>query len=293
MGNNTKRIRFMNLYLYSAEGTDSAANKWDYGLLKEFCEKKGINQINVKSLPQENKAFVAIPAPSNAGLEHIINNEIKKIKKVILFIMGDEAALFNLDYINHPNISIWVQYPHDKHQRYNKFPQGTPQHFKQNIPPYTNKEQDLYFSGQVNHNRRKQLSNILPVIPNSTYNFTEGFTKGDKPDIYYKNMIKSKFIPCPSGIVVLDSFRFYEALELLCYPILDSVTPKDEKPNYFGPLFNQTMPIISVNSWEDLPNLMVNLSSNYPHNMHKAVSWWIKFKRDLFNTLMEDINEKA
>ena len=163
--------------------------------------------------------------------------------------------------------------------------------FKDNLPNYTNKDNNIYFSGQINHNRRKQLANVLPSIPNAIYNFTEGFTQGDTPDVYYSQMIKSKFIPCPSGIVVLDSFRFYEALELLCYPIIDSITPKGEKPNYFGSLFNQTMPIIAINSWEELPSLVVNLDSNYPHNMHKAVSWWIKFKRDLFNSIMEDINE--
>mgnify|MGYP003344386416 FL=1 len=49
MGNYSKRIKYMNLYLYSADGKDSAADKWDYGLLKEFCERKQINQI--KQIP--------------------------------------------------------------------------------------------------------------------------------------------------------------------------------------------------------------------------------------------------
>jgi hypothetical protein len=281
------------LYLYSAAPNDSAANKWDYGLLKEFCEKKNIEQVNVTSLEYSDQAFVAIPGPSNAGLEAKISHELNNIRRVVLFIMGDEAALFDADKIIHPNISIWIQYPHDKHQRYNKFPQGVPQHFRQYKPEYKTKDIDLYFSGQINHNRRKQLSRVLPSIPNAVYKLTEGFTQGDTPDIYYSNMSRSKFVPCPSGVVVLDSFRFYEALELLCYPIVDTTTPKDEKPNYFGQLFNQTMPIISVDYWEDLPNLMVNLDRNYPDNMHQAVSWWIKFKRDLFNNLMEEINETA
>jgi hypothetical protein len=279
------------LYLYSAAPNDSANHKWDYGLLKEFCERKNIEQVSVTSLEYCDKAFVAIPGPSNAGLEAKISYELNNIRRVVLFVIGDEAALFDADKIIHPNISIWIQYPHDKHQKYNKFPQGVPQHFKQYTPEYKTKDIDLYFSGQINHNRRKQLSKVLPSIPNTEYKFTEGFTQGDTPDIYYSNMSRSKFVPCPSGIVVLDSFRFYEALELLCYPIVDTTTPKDEKPSYFGSLFNQTMPIVAVNYWEDLPSLMVNLDSNYPNNMHQAVSWWIKFKRDLFNKIMEDINE--
>lgn len=279
------------LYLYSASPNDSAAKKWDYGLLKEFCERKKIDQVEVESLPESNFAFVAIPAPSNVGLEHKIAKELQKIKKVILFVMGNEAGTFNVDYIMHPNIKIWIQYPHKQHDRYFKFPQGSPQHLADNLPTYQNKVHDIYFSGQINHNRRKQLANVLPSVPNSVYKFTPGFTQGDIPSIYYDNMIKSKFIPCPSGIVVLDSFRFYEALELLCYPIVDTTTPKDERPKYFQSLFSGTMPIASVNSWEDLPDLMVNLTNDYPRNMHTAVAWWIKYKRNLFNMIMEQINE--
>ena len=276
----------MKLYLYSVED-DSAAHKWDYGLLKEFCERKKIEQIRVNSLPQEEKAFVAIPAPSNAGHEEQISNELNKINKVTLFVMGDEAATFNVDKINHPHISIWIQYPHDRHQQYNKFPQGVPQHFKNHLPQYQNKQNDLYFSGQINHNRRTELASILPTIPNSMYNFTEGFTKGDDPITYYNNMIKAKFVPCPSGIVVLDSFRFYEALELLCYPILDMKDPTGIQPRYFERLFDHSMPIVATDSWYNLQSIMINLDNDYYSNLHRVVCWWIKYKRDLFNKIME------
>ena len=48
-----------------------------------------------------------------------------------------------------------------------------------------------------------------------------------------------------------------------------------------------------IQNWMDLPDLMVKLNEGYPNNMHSAVSWWIKYKRDLFNKLMEQINETA
>lgn len=291
MGNNTKRIRSMNLYLYSADGVDSASYKWDYGLLKEFCERKNIEQIESKEIPESDRAFVAIPGPSNKGLESIIENELKKIKKVVLFIMGDEASEFNASLIKHENMQVWIQYPHNHHKHYNKFPQGVPQHFKEKSPEYKNKEFDLYFSGQINHLRRKELANVMSLIPSSLFNPTTGFTLGDTPEVYYSNMVKSKMVPCPSGIKVLDSFRFYEALELLCLPLADSIDPSGEKTMYFERLFDNTMNIPKIQSWNDLPDLMVELKNNYPNNMHKSVSWWIKYKRDLFNKLMEQINE--
>ena len=293
MGDNTKRIRYMNLYLYSADGVDSANHKWDYGLLKEFCERKNISQIEVNEIPNDDKAFVAIPGPSNKGLEHIVQEQLKKIKHVILFVMGDEAAEFNINKIKHENMQVWIQYPHNHHKYYNKFPQGAPQHFKEKSPEYRNKEFNLYFSGQINHSRRKDLANIMPLMDNSLFNPTTGFTLGDTPEVYYSNMVRSKMVPCPSGIKVLDSFRFYEALELLCLPLADSVDPSGEKTMYFEKLFNNTMKVPKIQNWNDLPDLMVELNKNYPANMHSAVAWWIKYKRDLFNTIMEQINENT
>ena len=281
----------MNLYLYSADGKDSAADKWDYGLLKEFCERKQINQIKIDQLPFEDKAFIAIPGPSNKGLEHIVQEQLKRIKYPILFIMGDEAAEFDVSKINHDNIKIWIQYPHQQHEQYNKWPQGVPQHFKNKIPTYQSKQFDLYFSGQINHNRRRELANAITNIDNAQFNPTPGFTQGVEPEIYYDMIMKSKIIPCPSGIKVLDSFRFYEALELLALPLADTIDPLGDKTMYFERLFNNTMECPKIQNWMDLPDLMVKLNEGYPNNMHSAVSWWIKYKRDLFNTLMEQINE--
>ena len=58
----------MNLYLYSADGKDSAADKWDYGLLKEFCERKQINQIEIKRIKIKDILLVII--------------QIQKMKKI-------------------------------------------------------------------------------------------------------------------------------------------------------------------------------------------------------------------
>jgi hypothetical protein len=277
----------MNLYLYSADRIDSASFKWDYGLLKEFCERKGINQVHVGELPFDDKAFVAIPGPSNRGYEHIIQEELKKIKHVVLFIMGDEQGLLNIDNIKHEKMVVYVQYPHNKHNHYNYFPQGVPQHFNNMEHEYKQKEYDLYFSGQINHSRRRQLADSIVNIPNALFNPTEGFTQGVEPPVYYDLMSKARMVPCPSGIQVLDSFRFYEALELLALPLADSIDPMDKRTMYFERLFGNTMKCPSIQSWNDLPDLMVELKKDYPRNMHAAVTWWIKYKRDLFNKLME------
>ena len=118
----------INAYLYSHDGQDYANDKWDYGLLKEIFDKHGVDQIRVTDIPKTNKAFVVIPGPQTAGNEELLSNELSKISRVVLFVNGDENARFDVDKISHPNIEIWIQYPHRKHSEYNKMPNGVPQH---------------------------------------------------------------------------------------------------------------------------------------------------------------------
>jgi hypothetical protein len=284
--------KMINAYLYSVKQEDCAADKWDYGLLKEIFDKNNIEQTKVVELPNTKKAFVVIPGPQNIGHEQKINEELKKIKKVVLFITGDEEGIFNINAINHNNIDIWIQYPHEKHKKYNKLPVGVPQHLKQNLPEYTDKQYDVYFGGQITHVRRAQLSEIMPTLKNSLYKPTNGFSQGDTPKEYYKNLISAKICPAPAGAVVIDTFRFYEILEMLSIPIADNKNSKNVYTDFYKQLFEEDMPIKTVLDWYELGGIIPKLLEEYPNNMHKAVAWWIKYKRDLSIKIMGQINAK-
>jgi hypothetical protein len=147
----------------------------------------------------------------------LLSNELNKLSRVVLFINGDENARFDVSKIKHPNIEIWIQYPHKKHSEYNKMPIGVPQHLKENAPEYKEKEYDVYFGGQITHQRRVELSHVMPTLNNSLYGPTKGFSQGDKPKDYYAKLASAKIAPCPSGAAVIDTFRFFESIELLHY----------------------------------------------------------------------------
>ena len=138
------------------------------------------SQIVVSSIPKDDRAFVVIPGQGNAGNEEQINKELANLNRAVLFITGDECALFNTNSIKHPNISIWVQYPHQKHEKYNRFFIGVPQHLKNNLPNYPIKEYDIYFGGQITHQRRQELAKVMPAMKNALYCPTEGFAQGDQ-----------------------------------------------------------------------------------------------------------------
>ena len=284
---------FMNdlkAYLYSVNQEDCAADKWDYGLLKQFFNKNNIKPDRVTTLPKTDRAFVVIPGPQNVDYEDQISEELNKIGRVVLLITGDESATFKVDKIEHNNIDIWIQYPHRKHSQYNKLALGVPQHLSNNLPEYQDKSYDVFFSGQITHQRRQELATVMPEIPNSFYNPTTGFAEGLKPKQYYNKMFLSKIVPCPSGAMVVDSFRFYEAIEMLCLPIGDKLDPRMRNTDFFNFLFDGNHTIKTFENWKQLPELLPKLLNDYTSDMHQVVCWWIKYKRDLFIELMRQVN---
>jgi len=279
-----------NAYLYSHDGQDYANDKWDYGLLKEIFDKHGVDQTRVTEIPKADKAFVIIPGPQTAGNEELLSNELNKLSRVVLFINGDENARFDVSKIRHNNIEIWIQYPHEKHDQYNKMPIGVPQHLKDNVPEYKEKEYDVYFGGQITHSRRKELASVMPRLKNSLYGPTKGFSLGDKPKDYYAKLSSAKIAPCPSGAAVIDTFRFFESIELLTLPIADKLDPSMTETKFYKKMFGPEFPVESLDNWNNIQELLPDLLENYPSNMHKVVSWWIKYKRDLGIKIMEQIN---
>lgn len=277
-------------YLYSFNEKDCASDKWDYGLLKQIFDKYNVEQIKVNSLPDVDRAFVVIPGPQNLGHEENIYKELQKIGRLVLFITGDEESRFDISKISHPNADIWIQYPQKKHKKYYKLPLGTPRHIKNSVPQYTDKKYDVYFGGQITHSRRRQLADAIKTLSNALFKPTEGFAQGDRPKDYYANLASARIAPSPSGTVVIESFRFYEALEMLSLPIIDVVDPQGNVIDYYDFIFEGKIPIKSIKNWHSLTNVVPELLNNYPQNMHDAVCWWIKYKRDLGIRIMRQIN---
>jgi hypothetical protein len=55
----------------------------------------------------------------------------------------------------------------------------------------------------------------------------------------------------------------------------------------------EIMPIESVTDWYQLSGILEKILKDYPNNMHEAVAWWIKCKRDLSIKIMRQINAKV
>jgi hypothetical protein len=124
-------------------------------------------------------------------------------------------------------------------------------------------------------------------MKNSLYKPTEGFAQGDPPNEYYQNMAASKVVPAPSGAAVIDNFRFFEALEMLALPIGDLKQANGKETNFYEYVYGKTIPVPLTHDWQQLGKIISEIMNDYPANMHKAVCWWIKYKRDFANKIME------
>jgi hypothetical protein len=279
-------------FLFSFKGLSFANAKDDFGFVEEAFNKKNIQILEVFSLPKTDRAFVVLSGSDLVGVEEAVSEELLSIRKVVLFITSDECGDFNVEKINHPNIIIWKQYPYKRHAKYFKMPIGVPMTMKNDIPQYTKKINEVFFAGQITHSRRRQLEKAIKNLGIKNYLATPGFMQGDPRSVYYSKMIASMVVPAPAGIASIDSFRFYEALEMLALPIADTKTSKGKHFDFWSFLFDGETPTPKTSNWHELGDILSSISSDYPGNMHQAVSWWIKYKRDFSNKIMEQINEE-
>jgi len=277
-------------YLYS-KSDNYPDTKSDFAFLQEVFNRANIETVRVQSLPKTDKAIVVICGGDFYTKEHVIDNELSKIDRVMLFVTSNETGQFQDNQISHRDIKFWMQYPFLKHEKHNKFPLGAPEFLKTNLPEYAEKEYDVFYSGQINHSRRKELAEVLPTIDNCVFNLTDGFMKGYEPKKYYEKFIKGRIAPAPAGNVTIDSFRFYEAIELLCLPIGDIKSAIEQDFDFWDFVFDGKIDIAKTNNWNELPQIVDSLLKDYPQNMHLLVSWWIKFKRDFAIKIVKEYNE--
>ena len=290
----------MKAYILSLNKDAHLTQQWDYGMLKDLLEGKmwttpdweDFEIIESDYLPKQERAIVAIAARHHAGLEEEINHELDRIGNCVLFLMGDEEADFDVEKIRKNNMHIWVQNPHmGKHDNYDRIGTGYPQHIHSNLPDKIVKDIDIFFAGQITHNRRTDLIEALQNVDMTKRVIkTEGFTQGMKPKEYYRYLTSANFAPCPSGAVIPDSFRLFEALECMAIPIADNKTPGGDKLEYWDWLFKAITPFPQIDNWYVIESAISGQFDNPKHHINIQTEWWIKWKRNFVYKVMEQLH---
>lgn len=230
-------------------------------------------------------SFVVIAGQHQLPYVANLNADLARFEKVILCIVGDEENLFPFREIKHPNIKFIIQTPkprvHDDCEKLlvgyssfdlknliNSFPSG-----------YSfEREHDWFFAGQVNHNRRKECVEVLRRLSKGMLLETAGFTQGMPQGLYFLNMLKSKIIPCPSGVCSPDSFRFAEALECGCVPVVDGKSPKAGYEGFWEYVLGEKPPFPIIQDWREFPDILQEQLKLWPDNARHCSQWWDNYK---------------
>lgn len=280
------------IYALSLVKEANILNQWDFGFLKDMLSDHKI--IEVDRLPKVDKAIVVLPARHHKGMEKEINDQLRHIDHKIFFAMGDEEAEFNVDLIEADY--IWVQNPHpDKHDKYFKLGTGYPPQSQEILPKLEyKKDLNVYFSGQITHKRRIEMIENMREYElgdsNTLVNRTRGFTQGVSHEVYYKDMARSKVAPAPSGAVIPDSFRLFEALECMSVPLADEVNPSGTINEYWNWLFGEETPFPKYSSSDRIVGLIHETLNNWNEIVQEQTCWWIKYKRDFKLKIKEQLN---
>lgn len=290
---------------------------WDMGLLEHLFENTLYNPSlgysyenrEVDYIPKTlDGAVVVLPARYHVDDIDKINEQLARLKWVLLILSSDEESLFSREKLKHPNMKIYVMTPRpaDDDKPYDLLiGEGFPYHAKKLLKESKREDNarplDYWFSGQITHSRRVEMVSALQTIVEfkdnnklvGEWNETAGFTQGYDQPTYYKIMASSKAVPCPSGPATPDSFRLFEALEAGCVPIADNMTPKESGANvkgYWDYLFPDA-PFPKINDYDYLQGILTEIRDQYPKINNKVFAWWQNYKRWLVHKVVDDVHK--
>lgn len=236
--------------------------------------------------------------PALQRLQRLVNS----LPWSVVIATSDEASTFPWNRFDLPdNCRLWVMTPRPE----KSYPEGTffigegcpwdPVEIASYAYPNWEKPIDLFFSGQLNHDRRIRM--IVGVEEaGKTYRVeryaTEGFRQGMPVSDYLRLTTHAKVIPCPSGRSTQDSFRFYEALEAAAIPLADEIRPRTKEPGgYWEMVFGDDFPF-GISDWGDLPKRMREIKHDSLQPA-KTLAWWQQYKRRVAYELDDSVASAA
>lgn len=271
-----------------------ASSSWDTALPRYILERCGcVDLSSIDGAASFEKIAIVIPGQHSTKDSDYdeLNRIARMFELVIFYIVGDEEALFRSERLEHPNMKIWWGappfHPKQKADRVTIF--GWPAGMLVN--KQAKRPLDYFFAGQNTHIRRQQCIAAAQKIPNGFTLGTQGFSQGISREQYYKIMGESKVVLCPSGPAMPDSFRFAEALESGCVPIVDNCTPDPTYPKGYWrfALGCDKLPFPVIDSWENLSLVAADCLHYYREIVLQCDAWWLDFKERLVEDMREDL----
>lgn len=255
-----------------------AKGYWDQYLLSEL-----LKDFEETDYPYTNEPIIfIIPGAYQYDIVDKINERIKINCKPTVIITSDEENKFPLEKLEHPNMRLFSTYAYDAPTNVRWLPIGQTPHSKQ-LEFSKDKKIDVYFSGQANHESRKEMVKKMKDDPNITLRISNGFSQGITPEEYNREMNEAKVVLAPRGNISPDSFRLYEALE-------KGATPIPENPEFWKKLFTK-VPFPVIQNSDQWPGYIQDTLSQYPALNNRCQAWWQQQKEAMKAELTEEHND--
>ena len=255
--------------LYHKKNSD----EWIYNILKK---------IEYKIIESENEieaGDILIVVDSSVEKKNDLYTKFKLIcNKVFLIHLGDEVGSFDLSAVYSNFNFVWRTFCFNRYFNNNTiqclpigYKSGT--YFKKNTDrkkykwafigtPHKSSRQDLLY----------QFSNIEPHFRHKTEKFNERIIEVDQMS---EVLSATTFLPCPNGFVHPETYRFYEALECQCIPIVENAY------KYYDRLFPNN-PFLKIDKWIDAKSLIKNWKDQEIIKKQKECqTWWGEYKNKL------------
>jgi hypothetical protein len=131
---------------------------------------------------------------------------------------------------------------------------------------------DWSFAGAMDRNNRMEvIEQLKKRFVNHKVHLTPtwGSSANLEADKYVSMLNESRFVPCLDGFSNSESYRFYEALEAGCLPIICT----DEKRSYENILCS--VPLCSIKSWSD------SILYDWDNKQKEILYAWANYKMNL------------
>ena len=240
----------------------------------------------------------AVPTPDIL----LLNDQLRSFRWVLLVVQGDEGSGFHLEWLEHPNISIWViDSKPGKHDKFNRMPTGALQLQFKTRP----KSIDWFFSGSVRDTNWDKDTRGLRG-EGKYYNTHLGYEE------YVEYLASSKIVICRPAWVGPETCRVYDALESNSIPIVGYLPAMAQCyqckeyeehphphawwrdvgfdwPNYWPYVLGEQPPFPVIQSSNGLQDIVRQTLHEWPESGNRVHSWWIDYKARFVDRLREDV----
>lgn len=277
-------------------------DKWDsHGVRRAVDEVMGHGRWQHMPGPSAGDTpgnIVVLAAGANADAIDMVNQWISDYEWLVLILTADEQGLFPMRELRHSNMRVWRQTPHPTSGAYDFpvrfFGYEAPDRALQSAHGMSSvlsrtRKLDWSFMGQVTHLRRKHAAEAMLGMGGGLLLETNGFAQGFDAVTYYRMLADTKIAVCPSGATTPDTFRFAEAIEMGCLPIVDSVSAQGELLYWERVYPDISLP--QLTDWSALPEYVNDCLYEWKERRDTIYLWWQARKAKFVDDLKTDVCE--